>query len=97
MLASPNNFILRMVLNANPHGHDKVINDGEYCLRTAPDGTDLNRNYDDHWEKNEAEETNSGIIYLSQSCAFLSSVSCSTVCYIKKDAMTGCLSPALAS
>lgn len=44
----------QIVLNGNPHSRKKV-EQGSYCLRTNPDGVDLNRNWDEKWEKEEAE------------------------------------------
>lgn len=35
--------------NANPVSRKKV-EDGDFCLRTNPQGTDLNRNWASHWE-----------------------------------------------
>mmetsp|Transcript_23298 Transcript_23298/g.37274 ORF Transcript_23298/g.37274 Transcript_23298/m.37274 type:complete len:479 (-) Transcript_23298:123-1559(-) len=43
----------RIVLNGNPHSRKKV-EQGNYCLRTNPDGVDLNRNWDEKWEREEA-------------------------------------------
>lgn len=38
-----------MVLNANPGSRAKV-EQGDWCLRVNPNGVDLNRNWDEHWE-----------------------------------------------
>jgi len=43
----------QIVLNGNPHSRRKV-EQGSYCLRANPDGVDLNRNWDEKWEKQEA-------------------------------------------
>jgi hypothetical protein len=43
----------QIVLNGNPHSRRKV-EQGSYCLRTNPDGVDLNRNWDEKWEREEA-------------------------------------------
>jgi len=40
----------QMVLNGNPHSRKKVEN-GDFCLRTNPDGVDLNRNWDEEWQR----------------------------------------------
>lgn len=46
----PENFIIKLVLNANPVSRKRVEN-GEFCLRTNGNGTDLNRNWDAGWVK----------------------------------------------
>jgi len=43
----------QMVLNANPRSRRKVEG-GEFCLRTNPDGVDLNRNWDEQWQSEAA-------------------------------------------
>lgn len=43
----------QIVLNGNPHSRKKV-EQGNYCVRTNPDGVDLNRNWDEKWEREEA-------------------------------------------
>merc|ERR1719321_2380839 len=43
----------QMVLNANPRSRRKV-EAGEFCLRTNPEGVDLNRNWDEHYEHEAA-------------------------------------------
>lgn len=43
----------QMVLNGNPRSRKKV-EDGDFCLRTNPDGVDLNRNWDERWEQESA-------------------------------------------
>jgi len=51
-----------LVLNANPRSRAKVES-GEYCLRTNPNGVDLNRNYNIKWEPGatiEGQSTNPG-------------------------------------
>ncbi|CAD7949207.1 unnamed protein product [Amoebophrya sp. A120] len=45
------------VVNANPQARDRVLNNHEYCLRTATSGVDLNRNYPDHWQATGANGT----------------------------------------
>jgi len=41
--------------------HDKVVTDGEYCLRTNQRGVDLNRNWDESWNAEvSSAETNPG-------------------------------------
>lgn len=50
--ASPkisDSFTVKLVLNANPLSRMKVEH-GRYCLRTNEHGTDLNRNWDVHWD-----------------------------------------------
>lgn len=42
-----------MVLNGNPRSRVKV-EEGEYCLRANPAGVDLNRNWDEEWQKRPA-------------------------------------------
>lgn len=50
----------RIVLNANPRSRKKV-EEGQYCIRTNPDGVDLNRNWDEKWEGGDADgEENPG-------------------------------------
>jgi len=49
----------QMVLNGNPRSRDRV-EAGEYCLRTNPSGVDLNRNWDEMWDRSSAIDTNSG-------------------------------------
>ena len=39
-----------VVLNGNPHSRKKV-EEGDYCLRTNPNGVDLNRNWSQYWNK----------------------------------------------
>jgi hypothetical protein len=43
----------QIVLNGNPRSRMKVET-GDFCLRTNPDGVDLNRNWDEHYEKQAA-------------------------------------------
>lgn len=40
-----------VVLNANPLSRLKV-DEGDFCVRENPNGIDLNRNWDTHWENN---------------------------------------------
>ena len=56
------------IVNANPGSHDRVVLNHEYCLRAAPSGVDLNRNFPDHWEKtgHNGTETWSGPTPLSE-------------------------------
>lgn len=42
-----NEFML--VVNANP-GSRMQVEQGDWCLRVNPNGVDLNRNWDEHWE-----------------------------------------------
>eukprot|EP01017_Pseudomicrothorax_dubius_P041787 TRINITY_DN672_c0_g1_i1.p1 TRINITY_DN672_c0_g1~~TRINITY_DN672_c0_g1_i1.p1 ORF type:complete len:401 (-),score=117.39 TRINITY_DN672_c0_g1_i1:1081-2217(-) len=51
----------RIVLNANPESR-RAVESGKYCLRENEHGVDLNRNWDDHWEKSEdhQRQTTSG-------------------------------------
>jgi hypothetical protein len=49
----------QLVLNGNPRSRDRVES-GEFCLRTNPSGVDLNRNWDEMWERSFDEDTNSG-------------------------------------
>lgn len=39
----------QIVVNGNPASREKV-EEGHYCLRTNPDGVDLNRNWDEEWQ-----------------------------------------------
>jgi len=39
-----------LLLNGNPRSRRKVEG-GDYCVRTNPDGVDLNRNWDEAWQK----------------------------------------------
>lgn len=39
----------QIVVNGNPASREKV-EEGHYCLRTNPDGVDLNRNWDEGWQ-----------------------------------------------
>jgi hypothetical protein len=41
-----------VVLNANPHSR-ALVEQGQYCVRANPNGIDLNRNWDVHWEKDD--------------------------------------------
>jgi hypothetical protein len=43
-----------MVLNGNPRSREKVEG-GDYCIRTNPDGVDLNRNWDEKWTQESKE------------------------------------------
>mmetsp|Transcript_2159 Transcript_2159/g.5035 ORF Transcript_2159/g.5035 Transcript_2159/m.5035 type:complete len:519 (+) Transcript_2159:105-1661(+) len=56
------------IVNANPGSHDRVVLNHEYCLRAAPSGVDLNRNFPDHWKKtgHNGTETWSGPTPLSE-------------------------------
>lgn len=51
----------QIVLNGNPRSRSRVEG-GEFCLRTNPNGVDLNRNWDEHWQEHDAtgQETNPG-------------------------------------
>lgn len=49
----------QLVLNGNPHSRVEVEH-GEYCLRTNPNGVDLNRNWDEKWNKHATGDTNAG-------------------------------------
>lgn len=40
----------QIVVNGNP-GSRRKVEGGDFCLRTNPDGVDLNRNWDEHWSK----------------------------------------------
>merc|ERR1719198_570170 len=49
----------QIVLNGNPKSREKV-EDGDYCRRVNEHGVDLNRNWDEKWEKDEVDgDTNS--------------------------------------
>lgn len=51
-----------LVLNGNPRSRPEVEG-GDYCLRTNPKGVDLNRNWDEEWQKDSVshgEDTNPG-------------------------------------
>ena len=41
------------VLNANP-GSRLEVEKGDYCVRTNPSGVDLNRNWDEKWQKEQS-------------------------------------------
>jgi len=43
----------QMILNANPRSRDQVEK-GDLCIRTNPSGVDLNRNWDEDWQKDPA-------------------------------------------
>merc|ERR1719331_1724920 len=45
----------QIVVNGNPASR-KRVEQGDYCLRTNPDGVDLNRNWDEKWEKDGGNE-----------------------------------------
>jgi len=45
---------LRIILNANPETR-KQVEAGDYCLRTNPNGVDINRNWDLHWKTENCE------------------------------------------
>lgn len=51
----------QIVLNGNPHSRTRV-EEGEFCLRTNPNGVDLNRNWDEMWGAgdNDMSDTNAG-------------------------------------
>lgn len=50
----------QLVLNANPRSRMEV-EAGDYCLRTNPNGVDLNRNWDEQWvESGDQSATNPG-------------------------------------
>jgi hypothetical protein len=52
----------QIVLNGNPHSRVEVER-GDFCLRTNPNGVDLNRNWDEMWEEGESDsmsDTNAG-------------------------------------
>jgi hypothetical protein len=51
----------QIVLNANP-GSRRKVEAGDYCQRTNPNGVDLNRNWDEEWQAQDATgaETNPG-------------------------------------
>jgi hypothetical protein len=42
-----------IVVNGNP-GSRQRVEQGEFCLRTNPDGVDLNRNWDEKWEAGDS-------------------------------------------
>jgi len=48
-----------LVLNANPRSR-KQVESGHYCIRTNPDGVDLNRNWDEKFAKQDNSITNPG-------------------------------------
>mmetsp|Transcript_36698 Transcript_36698/g.84444 ORF Transcript_36698/g.84444 Transcript_36698/m.84444 type:complete len:433 (-) Transcript_36698:78-1376(-) len=52
----------QVVVNGNP-GSRRQVENGEFCLRVNPEGTDLNRNWDEKWEAQsplDAQDTNPG-------------------------------------
>eukprot|EP00933_Yihiella_yeosuensis_P016979 TRINITY_DN14330_c3_g1_i1.p1 TRINITY_DN14330_c3_g1~~TRINITY_DN14330_c3_g1_i1.p1 ORF type:complete len:403 (-),score=86.18 TRINITY_DN14330_c3_g1_i1:117-1325(-) len=52
----------RIVPNGNP-GSRRAVEAGDYCKRVNPEGVDLNRNWDSHWEPEAvfaSEDTNPG-------------------------------------
>jgi hypothetical protein len=51
-----------IVVNGNP-GSRQRVEQGEFCLRTNPEGVDLNRNWDEKWQASavlDPEDTNPG-------------------------------------
>lgn len=46
---------VRMIVNANPKAR-KQVEAGEYCLRTNPNGVDINRNWDAYWQSEDCSE-----------------------------------------
>lgn len=48
-----------MVLNANPRSR-KVVEAGDFCVRTNPNGVDLNRNWDEKFAGQDDSNTNPG-------------------------------------
>lgn len=44
----------QLILNGNPHSRNRVEG-GDFCLRTNPNGVDLNRNWDEMWHKGASE------------------------------------------
>jgi len=46
----------QIVVNGNP-GSRREVEGGKFCLRTNPNGVDLNRNWDEHWQPEHEEET----------------------------------------
>jgi len=60
----------RVVLNGNPHSRRKVEN-GDFCLRVNENGVDLNRNWDEKWERDpetgvSPSDTNPGMSPFSE-------------------------------
>lgn len=55
--AALKNSEFEVVLNGNPRSRLRV-EDGEFCVRTNPDGVDLNRNWDERWEPTSATYAN---------------------------------------
>lgn len=54
------NSEIQMIVNANPGSRQKV-EQGDWCRRVNPNGVDLNRNWDEHWQAGaEMEDTNPG-------------------------------------
>jgi len=47
----------QLVLNGNPNSRTKV-EAGNYCLRTNPNGVDLNRNWDEMWSNHDTGGSN---------------------------------------
>lgn len=43
-------YTIQMILNANPISR-KEVEKGDYCKRMNPNGVDLNRNWDSHWQR----------------------------------------------
>eukprot|EP00401_Gymnodinium_catenatum_P053649 CAMPEP_0117574568 /NCGR_PEP_ID=MMETSP0784-20121206/61666_1 /TAXON_ID=39447 /ORGANISM="" /LENGTH=404 /DNA_ID=CAMNT_0005373427 /DNA_START=11 /DNA_END=1225 /DNA_ORIENTATION=+ len=56
-LLADNEF--QVVLNANPRSRQKVEM-GDWCLRANPNGVDLNRNWDERWDKPMRLQTERG-------------------------------------
>jgi len=50
---------IMMVLNANPRSR-KVVESGDFCVRTNPEGVDLNRNWDEKFAGQDDSITNPG-------------------------------------
>jgi hypothetical protein len=43
----------KIIVNANPDSR-RLVEKGEFCRRVNPDGVDLNRNWDEHWQQSMA-------------------------------------------
>merc|ERR1719221_269966 len=58
----------QVVVNGNP-GSRRKVEHGDFCLRTDPDGVDLNRNWDEGWQAGavlDAQDTNPGVRAFSE-------------------------------
>jgi len=58
----------KIVVNGNPDSR-RQVEQGSFCLRTNPNGVDLNRNWDEHWDAGDVSgmaDTNPGTAPFSE-------------------------------